>query len=82
MKKILLPIIIVFLFVAPFLIIKPIRNYYTHYKEIAKKYDCYPIESCKSDFNNDGKADIFSIINEPNGNEHYNYRLKIFVQPY
>jgi hypothetical protein len=71
--------LIFILFVAPFLAVKPIYNYYSYYEEIARKYECYPIEKCSSDFNEDGKADIFSITNEPTGNERYNYRLKIFV---
>ena len=80
MKKILLIALLLSLLYAPFLAIKPIKNYYTYYESIAKKYDCYPIEICTSDFNNDGKADIFLIINEPNEKERYNYRLKVFVE--
>jgi hypothetical protein len=80
MKKILLILFLLLLLYAPFLATKSIKSNYAYYESIAKKYDCYPIEICKSDFNNDGKADIFSVVNDPKEKERYNYRLKVFVE--
>jgi len=68
------------LFVAPFLAVLPIYNNYNRYERIAKEYECYPIETCKFDFNGDDKFDLFSVINEPTPSERYNYRLKIQVE--
>lgn len=65
---------------APFIVVWPINNHYNRYEEIAKEYECYPIEQCKFDFNGDGKFDSFSVINEPTNAERYNYRLKIHVE--
>ena len=79
MKKVLLVIFLLFLLYAPFLTVRPIKNYYQNYETIAKKYECYPIETCQADFNGDGKPDVFSRINEPNEKEGYFERLKIFV---
>ena len=80
MKKILLIAFMSFLFYAPFLAIKPIKNYYDYYENIAKKYECFPIETCQFDFNSDGKLDIFKIVDEPNEVWQHYYRLKIFVE--
>lgn len=79
MKKLLLISFLLFLVYAPFLAIRPIQNYYKYYETIAEKYDCYPIETCKADFNGDGEMDIFTIVDEPNEEYRHNYRLKIFT---
>jgi len=79
-KKILLVLCLLFLFYAPFPIIEPIRVYYDGKEAIAKKYECYPVESCKADFNGDGKADIFTIADEPNEVFKHYYYLKIYVE--
>jgi hypothetical protein len=80
MKKIVFVLLLLFLLVAPFLTVKPIKNYYKRYEEIARKYECYPIEKCVSDFNDDGKPDLITVVDEPNFQERFNYRLKIFVE--
>jgi len=79
MKKFLLITFLLFLLYAPFLTIKPIKNYYKAYEDIAKKYECYPIENCLADFNKDGKNDTFLTNNEPTQIERVNYRLKVLV---
>lgn len=79
MKKLFLVSILLFFFIAPFLVLLPTYNYYSHYKDVAKKYDCYPIETCQSDFDGDGNSDRFLIVDESNENERYNYKLKIFT---
>jgi hypothetical protein len=53
-------LLLLFLCSAPFLAVKPVRNYYKYYEEIAKKYECYPVDDCKSDFDGDGKPDVFT----------------------
>ncbi len=74
----ILPIV---LFVAaPFFVVGPINNHYNRFEKIAKEYECYPVENCRFDFNDDGKFDSFSIVNEPTNAERYNYRLKIHVE--
>jgi len=73
-------LVFVVLVVAPFFVVGPINNHYNRYEEIAKEYECYPIEKCKFDFNGDGKFDSFSVVNEPTNAERYNYRLKIYVE--
>lgn len=80
MKKVLLIIFLLSLLYAPFIAIKPITNYYRMYADLAKKYECYPIEMCKSDFNGDGKTDFLMIVDEPNEIYQHYYRLKIFVE--
>jgi len=80
MKKVLLITLSAFLLYAPFLAVKPIKNYYEFYEKIAEKYECYPIETCKVDFNGDGKLDIFTIVDEPNETWQHYYRLKIFIE--
>src|SRR5438128_1861380 len=80
MKKLLLIPFLLLLLYAPFLIIKKKGQYDQYYENIAKKYDCFPIETCKADFNGDGKMDIFTIVDEPNDVWQHYYRLKIFVE--
>jgi len=80
LNKILLIPFLFLLVYAPFLTVKPIKNYYRHYEEIARKYECYPIETCRADFNGDGKPDIFKIVDEPNELYRHYFRLKIFVE--
>jgi len=79
MKKYFLVSILSFFFIAPFLVLLPTYNYYRHFKEVAKKHECYPIETCQTDFDGDGNSDRFLIVNEPNENERYNLKLKIFT---
>lgn len=80
MKKVLLITFLLLLLYAPFIAIKPITNYYRSYGDLAKKYECYPIEMCEADFNGDGKKDIFTIVDEPNEIYQHYYHLKIFVE--
>lgn len=80
MKKALLIIFLLLFLYAPFIVVKPIPNYYRMYADLAKKYECYPIEMCKADFNGDGKIDLFTIVDEPNEIYRHYYWLKIFVE--
>ena len=81
MKNFLLLMFLFLLVYAPFLASREINNYYERYEAIAKKYECYPVETCKADFNGDGKLDRFMLVDEPNEVYLKNYyRLKIYVE--
>lgn len=80
MKKILFTLFFLILLYAPFLVVKSVSDYYEHHEKIAKKYECYPVETCRTDFNDDGKPDVFKIVDEPDKEFLHFYRLKIFVE--
>lgn len=80
MKKIILPAFLLVLIYAPFAVSRQFTNYYERYEAIAKKYECYPVETCQADFNGDGKPDRFVMVDEPNDVYLHYYRLKIFIE--
>lgn len=80
MKRVLQLIFLLALAGAPLLATKGIFNYYAHYEALAKKYECYPVETCRADFNGDGKPDVFKIVDEPNEVFLHYYWLEIYVE--
>jgi hypothetical protein len=79
--KVILQLMFLLAFVgAPFLATKGIFDYYGHYEALAKKYECYPVETCRADFNGDGKPDIFRVVDEPNDVYQHYYRLEIYIE--
>jgi hypothetical protein len=80
-KTIFLGLFFLLLLYLPFLAVSQIRTYDKYSDEFANRIECYPVETCRADFNRDGKNDVFTVVEEPNEMWLKNYyRLKIFAE--
>lgn len=62
MKRTLNITFFILLLFAPLFIYLELSGNYKNYDKIAAKYECYPVETCLADFNNDGNQDLITRL--------------------